>query len=116
MIHGWQHESVVAHPGGLSKGDKVKKRTPVTVALLFLIATLTGYVQVAASTPAQTLTAPATPAPLPAIAEQTGLVIGPGQVGRLSLPLNVGDRVEGKVTVVPEDVYFVIEDRTARWC
>ena len=109
------YESVEAHPNGLAQRSKMKKRTLVIVALFLLMATLTGWVQVAASAPAPPTPTPvSTPTPpaetVPLTTEQAALVVGPGQLGRLSLQLNAGDRVNGQVTAVPQDIYFTIED------
>ena len=61
-------------------------------------------------TPVPAPIAVAAPAPHPVVTEQTALEVEPGQSTRLSLRLERGDRVDGRVTVVPEDITFSVED------
>ena len=90
----------------------MKKKTLVAVPIFFLLATLTGFTQVAALPPAlpPTQIPIDAPAALATVTEQAALVVEPGHVGQLSLRLNAGDKVDGRVTVVPEDINFIIED------
>ena len=88
----------------------MKKLTLTAVATVLLLASLTGYAQVAAFAPAPPTPAPALPtAAVPLTTEQTALVVEPAQMRQLNLWLDTGDRAEGRVTVVPEGINFIIE-------
>lgn len=85
------------------------------VVSVFLLANTTVYLPVAAAAPASvSLTSAAAPVPpaqpVPLISEQTSLVVDPGQSMELTLWLNAGDRAEGRITVVPQDINFTITD------
>ncbi len=89
----------------------MKKRTAVIVALAFLLAAAPAYVPAAATpAPAPLRTPSRASATPPLTSEQAALVVEPGQIRQFTLSLNPGDRVDGRTTVVYQDVNFIIRD------